>query len=154
MQTLQERFEDKYIPEPNSGCFLWTASCRPNGYGQFVKDTSKTPPRKVDYAHRVSWEIYKGKIPDGLHVLHKCDMPCCVNPDHLFVGTHVENVADAKRKGRMASAKNGLHTGVKLTAEQVMEIRNSGDRGFILAKRYGVKQTHICAIRKGRRRSA
>lgn len=91
--TLEERFHDKYIPEPNSGCWLWIANANRTGYG-CLSDS------KQRLAHRISWEIHRGPIPEGLYVLHKCDVPICVNPEHLFLGTHQDNMDDMVRKGR------------------------------------------------------
>lgn len=89
------RFENKFLPEPMSGCWLWMATIQPEtGYGAISR------PGGVVGAHRLSWELYRGAIPDGLHVLHKCDIRSCVNPDHLFLGTNKDNVDDMLRKGR------------------------------------------------------
>jgi hypothetical protein len=143
--TVQERFESKYIPEPNSGCWLWMASCRPNGYGQFAKDARKRPGRKIDYAHRVSWELFCGEIPEGVCVLHKCDMPNCVNPEHLFLGTDSDNVQDCIRKGRFPRRF------MKISDEDFANIKNSEGRTLgELAAEYRVTKSHICAIRNGR----
>lgn len=84
--------------EPNTGCWLWTGAVIPvSGYGQMRY--GKGTPKK---AHRVSYEIFVGPIPDGLYVCHRCDTPLCVNPDHLFLGTAKDNAQDAMRKGRYA----------------------------------------------------
>ena len=95
MKTLIERFEAKISPEPMSGCWLWTASTDGGGYGhiRINKQLLKAP--------RVSYELFKGIIPPGLCVCHKCDTPACVNPDHLFLGTQKANAIDKVRKGRM-----------------------------------------------------
>lgn len=93
-RTLQERFDDMYCPEPNSGCWLWTASVR-HRYGSI-----RTSSTKCSSAHRVSWELHHGPIPEGICVLHRCDTPTCVNPDHLFLGTQLDNIKDRDQKGR------------------------------------------------------
>lgn len=87
-------FENKFTTEPNTGCWLWTARCFPFGYGQFKYK------RKNITAHRMSWLLYKGKIPKGMCVLHKCDVPQCLNPDHLWLGTKADNNIDCTKKGR------------------------------------------------------
>lgn len=73
-------------------CWLWTASLTTRGYGQFQVGTLKSP--KIRQAHRVSYEIYKGQIPEGHHILHSCDNRICVNPEHLRTGTNLDNVRD------------------------------------------------------------
>lgn len=88
------RFESKFIPEPNTGCWLWTATSVKYGYGTFHWRG------KDRYAHRVSWELYRGTWPSTLCVLHKCDTPACVNPEHLFLGSRTDNNADCVSKGR------------------------------------------------------
>ena len=95
-KTIRERFEEKYIPVTESGCWLWTASRR-NGceYGQMHMARNNRP----EYAHRISWELLVGPIPDGLQVLHRCDVRSCVNPDHLYVGTISQNMQDSIRRG-------------------------------------------------------
>ena len=105
-EALLELFESHFVPEPNSGCWLWLGSLnRPNGYGMFGQY-----PRRG--AHRVAFGLYKHPIPKGAHVLHRCDMPCCVNPDHLFLGSVLDNAADKIAKGRDAKGtKNGQATG-------------------------------------------
>lgn len=92
---LLPRFEVKFIPEPNSGCWLWTASADRYEYGRVSIDG------KYCGAHRAAWMLLRGPIPKGLHILHKCDVPCCVNPDHLYPGTHSQNMCDAVRRGRV-----------------------------------------------------
>lgn len=102
VQNLQERFES-YIGEPEeSGCILWRGSLTTKGYGQLgVND--ETYPRfrmRMKGAHRVAWELYRGPIPNGAWICHRCDNPPCVNPDHLFLGDAKANGADRRAKGR------------------------------------------------------
>lgn len=95
--TAVERFERKFSPEPNSGCWIWTERLKRDGYGQFKY------LGMMQQAHRVAWMLYRGDIPDGKSVLHKCDNPWCVNPNHLFLGTQLDNMRDAANKGRINS---------------------------------------------------
>jgi hypothetical protein len=78
--ALVNRFEVKYIPEPNSGCWLWTAALNHAGYGKIGIGSRHEGP---ELAHRVSWKLYRGEIPKGLTLDHLCRVRCCVNPDHL-----------------------------------------------------------------------
>jgi hypothetical protein len=136
-------FEEKYIPEPNSGCFLWMAAQHRQGYGNFHHDG------KCLLAHRVSWELYRGEIPHGMKVLHKCDNEPCVNPDHLFLGTQSDNMFDCGRKGRSNKA-GSINGHAKLTEEDVRIIRAAkpsyGSRQR-LAKRFGVTPANISQLR-------
>lgn len=84
--------------ERSAGCWLWTAGCQSNGYGTFQVAVGD---RRL--AHRYSWSVHHGEIPAGLNVLHRCDTPACVRPDHLFLGTQKDNVADMRAKGRGAN---------------------------------------------------
>ena len=99
------RFLEMYEPDPYTGCWNWTESTAPNGYGRMSYNGT------TDYAHRLSWNAHFGVIPDGLHVLHRCDNPTCVNPEHLFLGTHQDNMDDMMRKGRRGNT--GGHWKVK-----------------------------------------
>jgi hypothetical protein len=92
------RFEAKVHAEPNTGCFLWVGSASEQGYGYVGVGGGK-----LGKAHRVSYEHFVGPIPPGLCVLHRCDTPACVNPDHLFVGTKLDNSDDMIAKGRARS---------------------------------------------------
>ncbi|KKM63632.1 hypothetical protein LCGC14_1509480 [marine sediment metagenome] len=90
-----KRFHLSYVIDPESECWLWIKSLSDSGYGQFSVDGESIS------AHRYSWELHNGPIPDGLCVLHKCDVKPCVNPDHLFTGTNKDNSQDALKKGRL-----------------------------------------------------
>lgn len=85
-KTLLQRFEDKVMKDPNSGCWLWTGALASNGYGHIMGET------KQDLAHRVSYRLHVGEIPKGLNLDHLCRVRSCVNPDHLEPVTHAENV--------------------------------------------------------------
>lgn len=149
-KPVLQRFNEKWIPEPYSGCWLWTGSTSPNGYGKLGIEGGKTI-----YAHRTAWLLLKGNIPDGLCVLHRCDTRACVNPDHLFLGTKLDNTRDAISKGRHSHGPGWplgeQHPSHKLTASQVIEIRRDGRKYKELAKAYGVSLATINAIRQRRK---
>jgi hypothetical protein len=95
---LEVRFWDKV--QKTDGCWLWTAAKSPAGYGCFTVGSVKDGTRRLAIAPRVSWELAYGPIPDGMFVCHRCDIPACVRPDHLFLGTPKANIEDCVRKGR------------------------------------------------------
>lgn len=98
--TLQERFEKYVMPEPNSGCWLWMGKVDSvTGYGYIHADG------KSSFAHRISYRLHKGKIKKGMQVCHTCDVRCCVNPHHLWLGTASQNAIDMIVKGRATRAK-------------------------------------------------
>jgi hypothetical protein len=94
---LRSRLEASIERIPEAGCWIWLGMLNEKGYGR-VRTAGKHGPKTG--AHRVVWEAYRGSIPHGLLVLHHCDVPCCVNPGHLFLGTQKDNMQDAARKGR------------------------------------------------------
>lgn len=129
-------------------CWIWTAAANDMGYGKF------SIGRKFQnlYAHRVAWMLAFGQIPNGLCVLHRCDNTSCVRPDHLFLGTQLDNVRDMHAKGR---ARFGVtcgedHKGSKLTTKQVQEIRArfTGRLGekVALAREFGVSAPMITNV--------
>jgi hypothetical protein len=149
VRDLQTFFEASYIPEPNSGCWLWERGGEEAGYG-FIHVNGRN--KRV---HRFAWEAFRGSIPKGLCVLHRCDVRSCVNPDHLFLGTIADNNADMAFKGRAKGGKGGpsgeLHRMAKLTAMDVAEIRNRPEeKSAVLTREYGVGSWAIRSIRNGR----
>jgi hypothetical protein len=137
--AMMKRFWSKTEPEPNSGCLLWAGAIGKGGYGNFWTG------EQVGYAHRFAYELANGPIPHGSHVLHHCDVRNCVNADHLFVGTHADNMRDMSDRLRVPHAK--------LTPAQVAEIRNQypGASLRALGRRFGVSHNAIWKVVKGRR---
>ena len=152
--------EKRSIPEPNSGCWLWTAYCDKDGYGICCTGSMQANTRRHIKAHRLSYATFKGPIPDGKIVCHACDTPSCVNPDHLFAGTWNDNVQDMMRKNRNRGGGKP-HPGeangnARLTVAQVEIIRAQHIRAkrsvegstADLAQRFGVSSSTIQRIAK------
>ncbi len=156
--SLRESFDKKYgIVEP-SGCWVWTSTMKSNGYGCIQIGSRVDGSRRIVRAHRASWALHNGPIPDGLHVLHHCDIRSCVNPAHLFLGTNADNVRDREKKGRgLPSVLFGDANGkTKLTDAEVAEIRALAGRMLRreIAALYGVTQQHVSDLINGKRRVA
>ena len=135
----QERFWERV--NKTSSCWLWTASTNKNGYGKF-RDARWAHVT----AHRFSWILANGPIPEGLWVLHRCDVPGCVNPDHLFLGTARDNNLDMMKKGRGRWIPPR-----KLTEDDVRAIRKRipNETLTAIAKDYGLHMTNISNIKRG-----
>jgi hypothetical protein len=118
---MLEGFEQKFVPEPNSGCWLWLGAMA-SGYGTFLVNG------KMTGAHRVAWQLYRGEISEGLFICHSCDVPSCVNPGHLFVGSNTDNQRDALNKGRHPlTSKTHCSNGHPLSGANLY-IRPNGQR--------------------------
>lgn len=139
----RRRFESSFRVTPS--CWIWESTMFNTGYGQFHA-TEKRGWR----AHRYSYTIYVGPIPDGLCVCHRCDNPKCVNPDHLFLGTNQENTADRVAKGRTAKNFGTAQGTAKLKDEQVIAIRSMSGKQGDIAKIFGVHQSLISYIKSGK----
>lgn len=143
-----ERITAMSIPEPNSGCWIWLGATD-GRYGQIsVAD-------RLVKAHRRSYECFRGPIPAGLMVCHKCDVPMCVNPDHLFIGTHHENMEDMTQKGRrwnLPSSFGEKNGSAKLRREDVASIRalKGAETQEDIARRFGVTRSAISLIHRGK----
>lgn len=172
-EDANTRFRRSYAIQEN-GCWLWSIRPPNNRYASFYINNRRMP------AHRASWTLFRGPIPRGLNVLHKCDVPLCVNPDHLFLGTHQDNMADMKSKGRARAPSGDNHWSrrspeklirgpdhpwhgiqrcgennpcAKLTNDQVADIRlriEQGDGDGVIAKDFGVRRGTIWFIRAGK----
>ena len=128
MDTIEAMFDSRIIPEPNTGCHLWTGYTRGHfGYGGL------TYLGKKWQAHRLAWVLGNGEIPGSLRVLHKCDVPLCVNVKHLFLGSDQDNMADQIVKNRFRCYPKGVKAKLKL--EEVKQIRESRESSAILSRR-------------------
>lgn len=122
-KEIVDNFHTRYIPEPNTGCWLWMGSLDGKKYGMLQING------KMKKTHRFSWEIAHGKIPKGIHVLHKCDTPTCCNPDHLFLGTNQDNVDDKMQKRRhWTFSKTHCSEGHELTPENTRIRKHDNSR--------------------------
>lgn len=176
MLPIADRFWTKV--KKTSSCWPWTAALNPSGYGMLSGGRKKDAPLR---AHRISWIIHMGQIPNGMHVLHRCDNRRCVNPSHLFLGSNLDNVRDMVKKERNAKGvkhsetmkrfaargdKNGTkthpekilkgesHFAAILTNGKIIQIRSMRRAGLKLkhiGDIFGVAKSTICCICKRRR---
>ncbi len=143
VKSVLLRLLEKAEVNPETGCWDWTACKVWGGYGRI------NVAGKAKLAHRISYELHRGPVRDDLQVCHTCDNRGCINPEHLFVGTNMDNVADKMEKGRQS--RGSTHGPAKLTESDVIAIRAA--EGFLhreLADRFGVDKTTISHIRARR----
>lgn len=159
--TLQQMFDLKTPERPDNSCWPWDAALFSNGYGA-MKHGGKTLK-----GHRVSYELHKGRIPDGMYVCHSCDNKSCTNPDHLWIGTPADNMNDKVAKGRQSKGaahaetfrnspvylenrpRGEKHGQSKVTDQQRAEIitrRQSGEVQRTIAEDYGITQSAVSYI--------
>ncbi len=147
MKSLSERFFSKV--KKTDGCWEWQAGKDHFGYGRI------NVSGKNKHSHIVSWEIFNGSILNKLCVLHKCDNPGCVNPDHLFLGTRADNIRDMYNKKREYILKCEENGRSKLTKDLVIKIRSEYEQEniyqWVLAEKYGVSQPVISKIIRNER---
>lgn len=138
--ATQAAFADLAMPEPMSGCHLWLGNIL-RGYGRF----SLGRARRGVIAHRAAWMIYRGELREADQVLHRCDNPGCVNPDHLFIGTPADNMRDKTLKGR--------HPNYKINADiavRIWRLKGQGSRNSV-AKQFGISPSTVQGIWRGTR---
>lgn len=134
--------------EKKGDCWIWKGSYLKGGYGAHRFNGKSLG------AHRTSWTLFKGEIPIGMYVCHKCDNPGCVNPDHLFLGSAEDNNRDRAKKGRSDDRHGEKHPCRKLTNETVLEIRklwSSGMKQKEIAKIYGIDNSAVSVIVNNKR---
>lgn len=144
--TLSEKIEMYSVKDSLTGCWLWDRSKNNKGYGRIGVGNGKAM-----YAHRASYFAFNGQIDDGLEVCHKCDTPACVNPEHLFLGTHLDNMRDAAQKGRSRGnpQRGHQHQNSIFSPEAVSYIRASKESARKLAIEFGCCRETINRARRG-----
>lgn len=127
-----------------TGCRVWRGPVnKPGGYGRIGYR------HRQWRAHRLAYTLLLGPIPSGMELLHSCDSPLCINPNHLRPGTHAENIAEAYAKGRKTVAQGPAHPRFTLTREQAVDAIKSTETGAAIAARLGVSKSTICRLRSG-----
>lgn len=148
LKLARPKHEDRFwskVDQPLEGCWLWQAGCFDTGYGAFYLDGQNRG------AHGVAWELANGPLPEGMWVLHHCDVPQCVRPDHLYAGTITDNARDMVMRGQQV--RGGVVYGAKLTEDEALLIRRMRQEGALLtelAAEFGVSITTISRIGLGK----
>jgi len=149
-QILLDRLNSRTIPVTESGCLLWEGKVSPFGYGIMKIGGRKG---KDIVTHRLMWLLVNGEIPQGQVVMHKCDVPLCVNPKHLMLGTSADNARDMHRKGRARFSYGEAHGKSKLNESKVRMIRKLLSENFKqteIERIIGIDQTTISQIKRGK----
>lgn len=143
-QSLEDLLE-RAIPEPNSGCWLWERCLAPGGYGRINFHG------RVTLAHRLAWQLANQRqVPEGLSVLHKCDTRCCIYPQHLFLGTLWDNMADMMRKGRQAHGERSGRRKLSLdSVRRIRELRAKGKGATEIAQTLDLNRLTVSSIIHG-----
>jgi hypothetical protein len=143
--TIVQRLEKYTSPEPNSGCWLWDGAADPNGYGRIRIN------KRTKLTHRVSYAERRGAIADDVCVLHKCNVPACINPDHLYLGDRADNWRDTIASGHVSYGDK--HPDTKLSEKDAAYIRQSREQGRVLARRFRVSEALVSMIRRSQKRT-
>lgn len=149
IEAARRHFDQSWMPEPNSGCWLWLAGCSVCSNGRDLRPTLYVG-RRVTKAHRFSWKVHRGAIPSGMVVRHKCDVTLCVNPDHLKLGTQADNMRDMVDRGRSLKGERSPRS--KLSDEHVVEVFLAAGQHKDIAERYGISLTTVRHIKHRIRR--
>jgi len=143
-RTFNERFWRRVEPQNGGKCRNWLGTCGSHGYGMVSRNGKNVR------THRVAYELVFGEFNVAFDVLHKCDNPLCCNPEHLYLGTDVENQRDAAQRGGHKAKMGEQHPMARLNSSDIINIRNSfhkkGVFQHVLAKQYGVTKTQISRI--------
>lgn len=137
--------ENRSKRNPETDCIEWQKGRSLDGYGRVKYRNERYS------AHRLSWILTKGEIPKGKSVLHRCDNPPCINPDHLFIGDNFDNMADRKAKGRAPSQKGSANGHARLTNDIVVAIRNAEGTQKSIGIRFGVSQATVSYLKTKKR---
>lgn len=135
--------EERTKVDEKTGCLLWIGSCVTSGYGVFNAEGERE-------AHRVAYKRYVGPIPVGAHVLHTCDTPACIAPEHLFLGSHSDNMHDMRLKGRSRGAVGSINAAAKLTESDAVVIMKDARAQAEIAAEYGISRGMVEKIQNGR----
>lgn len=145
---VSERFDSRI--EKSDGCWIWRGKKNSDGYGELQVGL------RIEKAHRFAYRREFGEIPFGMEICHRCDNPACVRPGHLFLGSHSDNMRDmvAKGRDRQPCRRGEKHGAAKLTDSQAVAIRSDRRAQSAIAREYGVSQSLVSMIQRGRVRKA